>query len=989
MAEIKLNKSEWKVQEALAKGEYREAERQMKKAKDFIRPVYRAIFEASIAFGTEDYQKAWESIAEGLRVDSRNYELYMMLGDYYVSRNLQQAYLCYENALFYCDDEEDARQIRMVMDRFWGEGAGVAKTAIVILSYNLLGMTRRCIESIRKTIPESAREIIVVDNASADGSVEWLKEQKDIKLLCNSENRGFPAGCNQGIELAEEDSDIFLLNNDTVMTDNALFWLRMGLYETEKVGSTGSVSNYVSNRQEVVENGKSEEFYLDFSKKNNVPLKRPYLAKVYLVGFALLIKRGVLRKTGLLDERFSPGNYEDNDICLRINLAGYSNVLCKNSFIIHWGSQSFGKKVQVHNELLQVNEQKFYEKWSAIGINFVKYMDLRADLVSICSKNCSIANADIMVAGTGCGALLSMLKETYPEAEVYGMEQNQFMAQIADKVADTVWTDFDEWKGDELEESFDIIFINDELEHTENPEKFLKELVKMLKKDGCLFISIINRNHYLRMLYPNEYGKLFDRRQVAGMLSDAKLSADIWVYTQTGNRIPDLDNRICELQKQHPGMDREEFLAYQWIAAAQKQRTDIQFGNRMVACIPTHEHSEVVEDVLFHCAELYKRFGLDVYYFDSSRDEETRRVIEFFQEKGYDNLNYIRIDPQMEPGDKFEYVLMLGGIQKEYEYMWYLRDRCWCEEKTLKLMYEAVAGKHDLIFMDVGNPNYPEELSLCNDANEFYHRCGDYATSMDTAIYNVNAILKKDFNMEEFRKKYDREYRASFLHFLIIFEQLAKKTRPDICLLAGKNVTIYHSPKGHSSWGDKRIDIWGKQWLGANKALPDCYTDKEEVIKRTASFPWILGDLNIFVDLHDRGILTPEYFEEIKGYWGEVSDISLDLLRKIACGIYAPPFDFMRLQDSAPDTLKLILQVYKGVQDGKMMPERVPMPEILRIMNEAGGNTLQNEMMREMAGQISKNIGRLMEEKPGDQERTLMLLQIVIGFMALAGIKLL
>ena len=89
---------------------------------------------------------------------------------------------------------------------------------------------------------------------------------------CNSENRGFPAGCNQGIELAEEDSDIFLLNNDTVMTDNALFWLRMGLYETEKVGSTGSVSNYVSNRQEVVENGKSEEFYLDFSKKNNVPL---------------------------------------------------------------------------------------------------------------------------------------------------------------------------------------------------------------------------------------------------------------------------------------------------------------------------------------------------------------------------------------------------------------------------------------------------------------------------------------------------------------------------------------------------------------------------------------------------------------------------------------------------------------------------------------------------------------------------------------------
>ena len=170
-----------------------------------------------------------------------------------------------------------------------------------------------------------------------------------------------------------------------------------------------------------------------------------------------------------------------------------------------------------------------------------------------------------------------------------------------------------------------------------------------------------------------------------------------------------------------------------------------------------------------------------------------------------------------------------------------------------------------------------------------------------------------------------------------------------------------------------------------NTALPDCYTDKEEVIKRTASFPWILGDLNIFVDLHDRGILTPEYFEEIKGYWGEVSDISLDLLRKIACGAYEPPFNFMQLQDNASDTLKLILQVYKAVQDGKMLPEKVPMQEILRLMKDAYSETVYTETMREMAVQISKNIGRLMDENSRDQERTLMLLQIVIGFMSLAG----
>ena len=145
-----------------------------------------------------------------------------MLGDYYAGQNLQQAYLCYENAYFYCDVEEDRTQIREILDNLEKQGISVPKAAIVILSYNLLDMTRDCIESIRKTTTDSAREIIVVDNASKDNSVAWLKQQKDIKLLCNKENCGFPMGCNQGIMMAEKESDILLLNNDTIMTENAL-----------------------------------------------------------------------------------------------------------------------------------------------------------------------------------------------------------------------------------------------------------------------------------------------------------------------------------------------------------------------------------------------------------------------------------------------------------------------------------------------------------------------------------------------------------------------------------------------------------------------------------------------------------------------------------------------------------------------------------------------------------------------------------------------
>lgn len=571
MAEAVLNADERKVKSAFIQGEYEEAQRVLAEAGDNIRPVYRAIFQASIAFAAEDMQGAWKAIAGGLRLDNHNYELYMMLGDYYASYNLQQTYLCYENALFYCDVPEDREQICLVLDNLLKQGICVPKAAIVILSYNLLDMTKDCIESIRATTPDSAREIIVIDNASADKSVDWLKRQTDIKLLCNSENKGFPAACNQGIELADKDSDIFLLNNDTVMLDNALFWLRMGLYESDEVGCAGSVTNHISNFQTIIEDGKTRQAYLDFAKRVNVPMEKPYLNKLYLVGFSLLLKRTVLNQIGLLDERFTPGNFEDNDICLRINLAGYRNVLCKNSFIIHWGSKSFGKEPHKFNNVLEINQTKFFEKWSSIQLEPAGYWNIRLDLVSMLEKRCSISDSVIMVVGTGCGAFLSCLRDKFPNAQIYGMEQHQYMAQIADRISETVWVDLDEWKGDDLSDTFDIIIVNDSLEYTRKPGTVLAELSKMLKKDGQLFLSFVNSKHYSRIVRQNDSGRFFDRSQVSEMLLTAKLDQGAWAYTQIEDMTPVLEARIRELQNKYFVADKADLLAYQWITVVSKR----------------------------------------------------------------------------------------------------------------------------------------------------------------------------------------------------------------------------------------------------------------------------------------------------------------------------------------------------------------------------------------------------------------------------------
>lgn len=882
MATIELNAVEKQLQEALINQEYEQAQMLLEKNESSIRPICQSIFKASLAFAAGDAEQVWRNIAEGLRIDGSNYELYMMLGDYYAGYNLQQAYLCYENALFYCNVKEDRMQIQAVIDNLAEQGISVPKAGIVILSYNLLDMTRDCIESIRKTTPDSAREIIVVDNASKDKSVAWLKQQKDIKLLCNEENCGFPMGCNQGIRMAEKESDILLLNNDTIMTPNALFWLRMGLYENDQVGSTGSVSNYVANGQAVIENGKTEGEYLTFAAKNNVPMETPYVHKASLVGFALLLKRCVLEKTGYLDERFSPGNFEDNDICLRIILGGYRNVLCKNSFIIHWGSKSFGKVPQKYNTLLETNQKKFFDKWKLLDLTSENYLEIRMDLLDIMTKYHAQGSANIMTIGMGCGTTLSYLQSRFPHDQIFAIEQQPYLAQISNQIVDTVCVNLDEWKGDDLADTFDMILVNETLEFTKNPEAVLRELVKMLKQDGKLLIGFFNRAFYERIDENIGQDVLFDRNSMQKLLANVKMTVDDWMGIQP-LEIPEQEQkRIQRVAAQNPMLRQDDFVAMQWICITERQRDDIKFGDKMVVCMPTCGHPNVIEDVLQHCAEVYQRYALDVYFYDSSKDEETKKVIESYREKGYDNLYYIAVDPELSVIDKFEDIYLLKDIHKKYQYMWYLRERCWCDEKTLKLMYKAVCEEHDLVFLDVGHLECKEEISICNDANDFYHRCGDYATSMDTAIYNVERMLGSQFDLVDFHRKYCLNQRKSFLFFLFIFEQLSKKKNPNICMLAGNRVLIYHSTLGHSGWGDKRIEIWGKRWIETNFALPECYNEREKVIKKTASLPWILGDTNSLIELHNKGVLTKEYYEEIKEFWEKVSNVPLGQLKKIA-----------------------------------------------------------------------------------------------------------
>lgn len=438
-------------------------------------------------------------LQQGLLINPTSPSLFVSLGDYYAKTNPKQELICLYQALYYAKKywgPEQTGFIEEIIDALEKAGVSVPKTSIVILSFNTEEYIRQCLDSIKETLPLDRCQTIVVDNGSKDGSVDYLRSLDWITLIENEENHGFPGGCNDGIKAADKDNDIYLLNSDTILPVNALFWLKIGLYENNEVASTGSITNYAANGQNVGVLLTRLEDYISYGEKTNVPMEFPYKYKTFLIGFSLLLKRSVLDEIGTLDERFNPGNSEDVDLGLRILKSGRNNVLCLNSFVFHYGSKSFAelqKSGQNYNDLLEKNDTRLQEK---LGFNLWRYHNYRNDLLEEIKAD-RTADLHILEVGCGVGATASLIKTQFPNSEYIGIDKFEKAVPYASAFGKAICADIESVElGQEYDGYFDYILLGDVLQYTHDPASVLNKLKKSLKRRGRLIISVPNVRHW-------------------------------------------------------------------------------------------------------------------------------------------------------------------------------------------------------------------------------------------------------------------------------------------------------------------------------------------------------------------------------------------------------------------------------------------------------------------------------------------------------------
>jgi GT2 family glycosyltransferase len=220
--------------------------------------------------------------------------------------------------------------------------------SIIVLNWNTAAATLACLQSLHEPQSLESLEVIVVDNASADGSVKAIRESwPQVHVIANSENAGYARGNNHGLRVAGGRYAV-LLNSDTLVRPAMLNRLATFMDSHPEAGAVGP--------RLLTPDGTPQAFafgndptpgYLLRRAFNRLVLRRPLhdwatntTQEVdWVSGACILLRRSALEQVGLLDESFFM-YFEDNDLCLRLRRKGWRVYYFPAAVITHFGGES-------------------------------------------------------------------------------------------------------------------------------------------------------------------------------------------------------------------------------------------------------------------------------------------------------------------------------------------------------------------------------------------------------------------------------------------------------------------------------------------------------------------------------------------------------------------------------------------------------------------------------------------------------------------------
>lgn len=288
--------------------------------------------------------------------------------------------------------------------------------SIVVATFDGLPYTRLCLESVLANTGYPNYEVVVVDNGSSDGTVDYLKElaalNAHVRLVVNRANNGFAAATNQGLAEARGER-LLLLNNDTIVAPGWLARLVPHL-DDRKIGLAGPLTNRAGNEAQIEVPYRSYSELLEFSHRFFAANGRGITDVRTLTLFCAAMRREAFERVGPLDERFGLGMFEDDDYAMRMREAGYRVILAEDAFVHHFGQATLGKLAPAgeYGSLFHANRRRFEKKWGVSWEPYGRrpssgYQDVVARIRDVV-RNALPQDAKVLVVSRGDDELLKL-----------------------------------------------------------------------------------------------------------------------------------------------------------------------------------------------------------------------------------------------------------------------------------------------------------------------------------------------------------------------------------------------------------------------------------------------------------------------------------------------------------------------------------------------------------------------------------------------------
>lgn len=253
---------------------------------------------------------------------------------------------------------------------------------VIIVSWNTAPLLAECLRSIFPSAENLDYEIVVVDNASTDGSAAMVeREFAGVRLIRNSTNAGFARANNQGIR-ASAGRYVLLLNSDTIAPPGALPALVQFMDDHSDAGACGPrLARSDGTAQSFAFGSDPTIAYLLARGANRLLFRRPLhdwetdAVQVvdWVSGAALLARRDALEQINGLDEKFFM-YFEDNDLCLRLRRADWQVFYNPKVTITHFGGASLNQsalRTRWYDASLRYFYSKHYSRQSRVALEIL------------------------------------------------------------------------------------------------------------------------------------------------------------------------------------------------------------------------------------------------------------------------------------------------------------------------------------------------------------------------------------------------------------------------------------------------------------------------------------------------------------------------------------------------------------------------------------------------------------------------------------------